>query len=257
MKINLDTPTDDAQIQIIPLIDVVFCILTFFILAALQMTRQQGMNVDLPKASTGQVQSRSTLIVSIDSAGQTFIEKAPVDRINLYERIKAYHDQQPDGLLVLNASQNAFYNDVIQVLDILRQVGGDRVALATLPATGQPGQQPGQPGVAPNPTLPGGFNPGSPVPFDPTNPAGNLPGSPGPIGIPGQSNPALTPGGLGQPNLQPGQPNNLQPGQPGGSQPGPAPSGSGQPIAPGSGSSGQPSAPGTTPPLDGTQPPAQ
>ncbi|MFN6032855.1 MAG: ExbD/TolR family protein, partial [Dolichospermum sp.] len=53
MKVKLDTPAEDVQIQIIPLIDVVFCILTFFLLAALQFTRQQAINVDLPKASTG------------------------------------------------------------------------------------------------------------------------------------------------------------------------------------------------------------
>lgn len=51
MKVNLHTPVEEVQIQIIPLIDVVFCILTFFLLAALQFTRQQAISVDLPKAS--------------------------------------------------------------------------------------------------------------------------------------------------------------------------------------------------------------
>ena len=50
MKINQYSPVEDVEIQIIPLIDVVFCILTFFLLAALQFTRQQAINIDLPKA---------------------------------------------------------------------------------------------------------------------------------------------------------------------------------------------------------------
>ncbi len=134
MKINLDTVADDAQIQIIPMIDVIFCILTFFILAALQLTRQQGINIDLPKASTGEVQMRQMLVVSIDAAGQTFVDQELVDRSGLLSQLQQYRNQNPDGLLVLNASQNAFYNDVIEVLDVLRAVGGDKVALATIPA---------------------------------------------------------------------------------------------------------------------------
>ncbi|MEW6499728.1 MAG: biopolymer transporter ExbD, partial [Cyanobacteriota bacterium] len=38
MKVNLDTPSEEARIEIVPLIDVIFCILTFFLLAGLQLT---------------------------------------------------------------------------------------------------------------------------------------------------------------------------------------------------------------------------
>jgi biopolymer transport protein ExbD len=180
MKINLESATDEAQIQIIPLIDVIFCILTFFILAALQMTRQQGMNVDLPKASTGVVQMRQMLVVSIDAAGQTYIDKNPVDRAQLFTLLKEYREKNPDGLLVLNASQNAFYNDVIQVLDVLRSVGGDKVALATIPA---PSVAPGQ--VAPGQNFPSQNFPGqNSTQFSPN-------GIPGMPSVPGTTNPLL------------------------------------------------------------------
>lgn len=169
MKLNLDAPADEAQIQIIPLIDVIFCILTFFILAALQLTRQQGINLDLPQASTATVQMREMLVVTIDSTGQTFVDKQPVDRARLYQVLQTYQQQQPNGLLVLNASQTAFYNDVIQVLDILRSVGGDRVALATSPQTNsQPSPTLGTPGLTnPTPQLtPGVGNQASPGAVD-------------------------------------------------------------------------------------------
>lgn len=63
MKINLDTPAEDTRIEIIPLIDVIFCILTFFLLAALQLTRQQAINLNLPQAKSGVPQMRDMLIV--------------------------------------------------------------------------------------------------------------------------------------------------------------------------------------------------
>lgn len=136
MKIKLHSPLEDVQIQIIPLIDVVFCVLTFFILAALQFTRQQAISVDLPKASTGTTtpQVRQMLIVSLDSNGQTYVEKQAVKSDQLLQVLQNYHQTNPNGLMVLNASRSVSYDQVVEVLDLLRQVGGDRVALSTLPA---------------------------------------------------------------------------------------------------------------------------
>ncbi len=149
MKIKLDSPVEEVQIQIIPLIDVIFCVLTFFILAALQFTRQQSINVDLPKANTGAApQIRQMLIVTVDPTGQIFVEKEQVTRQRLYQVLQHYHSSNPTGLLVLNASRSTTYNNVVQVLDLLRQVGGDRVALATLP-TGQAPGSTSSPGTSP------------------------------------------------------------------------------------------------------------
>jgi biopolymer transport protein ExbD len=170
MKVNLlDTASDDVRIEIIPLIDVIFCILTFFIMASLTLTRQQAINLDLPKASTGVAQNRDLKIVSLDPAGQLFIDKQPTDQAQLSAALRAYVQAQPNGLIVLNASPSVSYNQVIQVLDLLRSIGGQRVALATQP-TNQPTltepQPPGTfplfpgnpgevPGGVPNPVVPG------------------------------------------------------------------------------------------------------
>lgn len=138
MKINYDAPTEEARIELIPLIDVIFCILTFFLLAALQLTRQQAVNVDLPTAETGTVQMQEMkLFVSVDQLGQTYVDKQPVSREQLYQLLLAYKKARPEGLIVLSASKMASYNDVMQVLDLLRLAGGDRVALPTLPGSGE------------------------------------------------------------------------------------------------------------------------
>ncbi|MFM9268208.1 biopolymer transporter ExbD [Tychonema sp. BBK16] len=154
MKIHLDTPTEEARIELVPLIDVIFCILTFFLLAALQLTRQQAINVDLPKAKTGQTQMREMLIVSIDDFGQTYIDQLPVNYQQLDRVLKSFQQQNPAGLTVLYAPQNAKYAKVVEVLDRLREVGGDRVALATLPSSA--------PSPQPNPSLPNSGIPTAP-----------------------------------------------------------------------------------------------
>ncbi len=221
MKINLDSPAEDVQIQIVPLIDVIFCILTFFILAALQLTRQQGINLELPRAETSTVQMRENLVVTIDATGQTYVDKQIVDRAQLYQFIKASHDQDPSKLLVLRAAQTAFYNDVIQVLDIMRAIGGNQVALATDPAPA-PNASPTNPGLSPGLSAPGlqspTLTPGLPV----------TPGLPN-SGIPINPNDLQQiPGGSG---LSPALPTQPIPGQTPPAAGGPlAPSGSASPA---------------------------
>lgn len=145
------TNHQEVRIDILPMIDVIFCILTFFILAAVGFSRQQAISLDLPKATTGTAQMRDMLVVSLDDQGQLFLEKNPVTQVQLYSAVKNYHNLNPTGLMVLHASKNITYEKVIEVLDLLKEVGGDQVALATLP-----GNSP-----APNETVNpySGFNP--------------------------------------------------------------------------------------------------
>ena len=175
MKINLDTPSDEGRIELLPLIDVVFCILTFFILAALQLTRQQAITVDLPKASTGETQMQKMLIVGIDTQGRTYIDQQVLNVNQLEKQLKRFKRWNPSGLMVLYAPKDAKYNDVVQVLDQMRAVGGDRVALATLPSSAETPEPDN-----PNPATPG-TSPG-------TTPAPNLL-LPAPTTIPPAANP--------------------------------------------------------------------
>ncbi len=148
MKVKLHSPLEEIQVPIIPLIDVIFCVLTFFILAALQFTRQQAIGVDLPRASTGAApQVRQMLLVTVDATGKTYVEQKPVTHQQLYQALQSYHSSNPSGTMVLNASRSSSYNDVVQVLDLLRQVGGDRVALATLPSEHPAGSSPVTPNI--------------------------------------------------------------------------------------------------------------
>ena len=201
--------SEDVRIELVPLIDVIFCILTFFILGAVGLSRQQAIGLDLPKASTGVPQMREMLVVTLDDLSQLYVEKQPVTRNQLLDSVKNYHQYNPNGLMVLNASRNVSYNDVVQVLDLLRQVGGDRVALATLPGSAQSVTSPnlfdpnspnfGAPNNLGTPSgVPGNY--GTTLPTDPNNPfSSTTPNST----IPGMPNSTI-----------PGMPNSTNPGVP-------------------------------------------
>jgi biopolymer transport protein ExbD len=148
-------------------------------------------------------------MISLNELGQVYVEKEEmITQEKFIQQLQAYKQQNPSGVFVLYASPNAMYNEVVQVLDLLREVGGDRVALAN-----SPGKSPQFPGTNPMspPTGVPEFNP-NPGQM-PVNPDGtfnpNLP--PQFPGIPGQpqfGTPQPNPGGLspspGQSQINPG-----------------------------------------------------
>jgi biopolymer transport protein ExbD len=134
MKINLGNENEQApRVEMIPLIDIIFCILTFFLLSGMQMARQQqSINVDIPAANkTAETQARDILVVSLDPTGQAFIEQQPVTQLDiLSQQIKSYRITKPNGSIVLYASKQVKYDRVIQILDLMREAGGnENVAL--------------------------------------------------------------------------------------------------------------------------------
>ncbi|WP_124975174.1 ExbD/TolR family protein [Aphanothece sacrum] len=191
LKLGQGIPVEqEVRIEIVPLIDVIFCILTFFILGAVGLSRQQAMELELPKAGSGSPQMREMLVVSLDDFSQVYVEKQLVNRNQLFDAIKNYHQFNPNGVMVLHASRNASYNDVIQVLDMLKQVGGDRVALATLPGESNPGNNWSNPTANPLPSesgLPGTVPNGFPqtIPSNQSQGFGTIPTTPPNSTLPG------------------------------------------------------------------------
>ena len=173
MKINSGDTTQEPSIELVPLIDVIFCILTFFLLAGLQVARQQAISVDIPKASSGAPAARELLMVTLNDKGQLFLEQQPMlVPGQLIEAVRQYRQARPNSSIVLYASKQVSYNQVVEVLDALRGVAGDRVALATLPTnitaptppvinnlTGYP--NPSNPYQGVNPANPEAVNPGA------------------------------------------------------------------------------------------------
>jgi len=209
MKINLNNPTEEVQIQIIPLIDVVFCILVFFILASLQFTRHQSINIDLPQANTATstVQpdtQREILPVTIDGVGQIYVEQNQVQRQQLGGILSKYLADNPKGTLVLYASRSATYNDVIEILDLLRQVGGDRVSLAIIPGSEEQPANPLQ--QLPNAPLTPGATPGGTLPLPNTQLSPNLPQNNPNLNLPPGSTQIPLPTIPNQPQIQQGTP---------------------------------------------------
>lgn len=153
MKVNIEPDDLDVRIEIIPLIDIIFCILVFFLLGAVSTAKTEGLNVDLPQASSAQTQFGDTLLVEVDVLGQIIIQNTVVSKDQLSQLLAAYVAQKPQGVVVFQADKRLNYETVIGLFDLLRKVGGTRVALGTTDRTATPQTGSGIPGGG-VPTLP-------------------------------------------------------------------------------------------------------
>jgi biopolymer transport protein ExbD len=126
-----DEPDIPAQINIVPMIDVIFAILTFFIMSSLFLTRSQGLPVNLPKAQTAQADKPAQVTVTIDKAGQLFLDKQPITIEQLEDSVKQKVQPEKQLMVVLNADEGVNHGEVVAVMDKVRRVEGAKLAIAT------------------------------------------------------------------------------------------------------------------------------
>lgn len=122
-----------ARIEIIPMIDVIFFLLVFFMITSLAMTRMNSIPVSLPKSSSNPNALKQVIILTIKLDGSIFINKVPVTIETLSEQLaNAMHDN-PQDALIINGDMGSNYGLVIKVMDRARQTGVRKFALATEP----------------------------------------------------------------------------------------------------------------------------
>ena len=120
---------DEAEINMTPMLDVVFIMLIFFIVTA-SFVKESGIDVNLADASTATVKERGNILVAITANDQIWIDRRQVDiravRANI-ERLKA---ENPQGSVVIQADKNSKNGLLVQVMDASRQAGVFNVSIA-------------------------------------------------------------------------------------------------------------------------------
>lgn len=126
-----DEPEQPLTINVVALIDVMFALLTFFIISSLYLTRSEGLPVDLPQAATGQAERSTPVTVTIDRQGQIAINRRLVTLEALEGAVRQFQQPNQELLVVLNADGGIYHSQVVQVMDRLRRVPGVKLAIAT------------------------------------------------------------------------------------------------------------------------------
>ncbi len=128
MKLQLVSPKK-PRIEMLPLIDIVFLLLVFFIYAMLSMAVHRGLPVELPLSTTAEIDKKLILSVSIEADETVYVDKERVALENLTQVLqsKAGHTREP-GVLIF-ADRSLRYQMIYKVLDKIRQAGLSRISL--------------------------------------------------------------------------------------------------------------------------------
>ena len=121
---------DESDINLTPMLDVVFIMLIFFIVTA-TFIKQAGIEVLRPEAATAEQMPTVSVLVAIGENGEIWIDKKRVDVTAVRAHIERLHAENPKGGLVIQADRNAKYEKLKAVLDAARAANLTEVAIAT------------------------------------------------------------------------------------------------------------------------------
>lgn len=119
------------QINIVPMIDVVFALLTFFIVSTLFLTRSEGLPVNLPQATTAKTQQQTRIAVTINPSGEIALNKRPVQLSELQVGVKTLVQANQQAVIVINADEKVQHGEIVAVMDEIRKIEGVKMAIAT------------------------------------------------------------------------------------------------------------------------------
>jgi biopolymer transport protein ExbD len=117
-----------SEINVTPFVDVVLVLLVIFMVTAPMLVREQ-MNVNLPKASSGEKTAAKSVSIVIDKAGTVLLMEKPVPMESLGEEIKKLLAENPEAQAVISADEESRHGDVVKVMDILKGAGLSRFAI--------------------------------------------------------------------------------------------------------------------------------
>jgi biopolymer transport protein ExbD len=125
-----------ARIEIIPLIDIIFFLLATFIMVSLSMSKNQGVQVALPTASTAaslgdQQEMEKAVTLTINGKGEVFYNKEKITLAQLPMRLQTLKSTSKDAKVIINSDASADWKHVVGVLDEVRRVGIAKVGVNT------------------------------------------------------------------------------------------------------------------------------
>ncbi|MCY3732370.1 MAG: biopolymer transporter ExbD, partial [Rhodospirillaceae bacterium] len=120
-----------AEINLTPMLDVVFIMLIFFIVTAV-FVKEPGIQVDRPEAVTAVIPDRGSIFVAVSSANEFWIDQRNVDLAGLKPVIERLHAENPEGGVVIQADNEAQNEFVLAAMDAAKEAGVTDVTLAAV-----------------------------------------------------------------------------------------------------------------------------
>lgn len=129
MKLTSTRIDKAPKLMIIPMIDIVFFLLVFFMMSTLYMTNQQTIAINLPRAASAQTDVVKSLQVTVTKNGQIFLGTQPMELEALKQQVKA-DAKSGKAAMVLRADGEVDYAKFMVVLDEMKKCGVQKISLA-------------------------------------------------------------------------------------------------------------------------------
>ena len=129
----LDFEEDNSQINILPMIDIIFVILSFFIVSSLYLVKLETIPVNLPSAETSNQEKDSLIVVTLNIENNVFIDEKFIDVSTLENEIRSKLRTSKNKKVILRADKGLKYGKVISILDVLRKIENIKIGVSTKP----------------------------------------------------------------------------------------------------------------------------
>ena len=131
---NLFQEDEAEEINMTPMLDVVFIMLIFFIVTA-SFVKEAGIDVNRPEAATAVKKERANILVAISDTGEIWINKRQIDVRAVQANIERLKAENPQGSVVIQADKKATTEMLIKVMDASRAAGAFDVSIAAQDAS--------------------------------------------------------------------------------------------------------------------------
>ena len=129
MRRRRQTDSDESEVNLTPMLDVVFIMLIFFIVTA-SFVKEAGIDVTRPPAATAERKERGNILIAITENDQIWMDRRQVDPRALRANIERLHAENPQGSVVIQADKNSKNGLLVEVMDAARLAKVPNVALA-------------------------------------------------------------------------------------------------------------------------------
>lgn len=131
MQLRSLRTTNKPRLMIIPMIDIIFFLLVFFMMSMLSMVVQRSMPVHLPMASASAVDVQRKIPITVTQDGKIYVEEEQTTLDGMMTRLQLEKAKGQEITIILRADTKAEYGAFVQVLDTLKQMDITKIAVAT------------------------------------------------------------------------------------------------------------------------------
>lgn len=133
MRVWDNEPEEALEVNILPMIDVIFAILAFFIVSTLFLTRTEGFSVNLPDAESGSPQVQADFTIVLQADGSLQLDEQAIALTDLRPMIEQSLAPDQIAVITIQADEQAYHGQVVEIMDEIRLIEGVQLGIATEP----------------------------------------------------------------------------------------------------------------------------